>query len=92
MDKEKHDFRTKSIGNPSRINWTYWNFIFPCLSVRKRNEQMKVHKVIRDEWSENPDESEYILCDPDDRLVDPKCSLNWNYITCKRCLKKRVKK
>lgn len=53
---------------------------------------MKVHKVIRDEWSENPDESEYILCDPDDRLVDPKCSLNWNYITCKRCLKKRVKK
>ncbi len=51
----------------------------------------KTHKLVRDEWSEVPAESEFILCSPNDGYADPECSADWNVVDCKRCLKSRRK-
>jgi len=50
----------------------------------------KVHHATIGEATESDNQTwVYIDCDPDDRIEDPEYSKNWDYVDCKRCLKKR---
>lgn len=46
-----------------------------------------VHKLLRDDWSEYPCESEKILCDPNDRFGRIECSTEDKDVTCKNCVR-----
>lgn len=53
-----------------------------------KRPKLIIHKL-NSEGGENPYESEWVTCDPNDRYQSATANYKWEKVTCLKCLKRK---